>query len=284
MKCPFCAKQELSFFYSGDNSDQALLSLPGKSISVTYGSMDRLKQHPESEIRECEDCHTLWTLSYDYSDHPPVVITGNVVGHDLKSTYNRIAKDFLEDHKSDTWGGKSVDFFLSVLPPQGKVLDLGCGPGLHSKIILDKGFSVVGVDISEEMIKLAKEIAPEGRFEVQDMRRMRGIDHDFDGIHARASLLHLKKSEAGACIKHLTGHLKPGGVLYVAVKGVWNNGIEEHVKRDDDYGYSYERFFSYYTNDDLKSYFASAGLEILFLEEEFVGKTIWREIIGRKKT
>jgi hypothetical protein len=113
---------------------------------------------------------------------------------------------------------------------------------------------------------------------------MRGIDHDFDGIHARASLLHLKKSEAGACIKHLTGHLKPGGVLYVAVKGVWNNGIEEHVKRDDDYGYSYERFFSYYTNDDLKSYFASAGLEILFLEEEFVGKTIWREIIGRKKT
>ncbi len=201
---------------------------------------------------------------------------------DLRSTYNLIAKDYLEDHKHDTWGKKSIEFFLSTLPKGGKVLDAGCGPGLHSQFMIERGFNVTGIDLSEEMIALAKSIAPDGHFKVQDMRDIQNVDRDFDGIHARASLLHLRKDEARPCIEELAKHLKSGGVLYVDVKGIWSNGVEEEIRKDNDYGYEYERLFTYFSREELVDYFQSVGLEILFLEDEVVGKTIWREIIGRK--
>jgi len=35
---------------------------------------------------------------------------------------------------------------LSLLPPRGVVLDVACGGGRHARLLLDRGFGVVGVD------------------------------------------------------------------------------------------------------------------------------------------
>jgi 2-polyprenyl-3-methyl-5-hydroxy-6-metoxy-1,4-benzoquinol methylase len=57
------------------------------------------------------------------------------------------------------------DNLFHFFPDSGKVLDLGCGGGQPlTAYFADKGFDVTGVDISHEMIEIAKTQIPKGRF------------------------------------------------------------------------------------------------------------------------
>ncbi len=65
------------------------------------------------------------------------------------------------------------------------ILDLGCGRGRHSITHAERGYNVLGVDLSKEVIDKATEIARERglknlRFEVGDMRRP--LDKKFDAV------------------------------------------------------------------------------------------------------
>src|SRR5579871_6782351 len=46
----------------------------------------------------------------------------------------------------------------------GLVLDLGCGSGIWAARLLEAGYDVVGIDLSESMIRLAKKKAPAAEF------------------------------------------------------------------------------------------------------------------------
>ena len=48
---------------------------------------------------------------------------------DLKSTYDKIAKNWMDEHAKSTWWFEGVDKFASLLPEGGSVLDVGCGVG-----------------------------------------------------------------------------------------------------------------------------------------------------------
>lgn len=53
---------------------------------------------------------------------------------------------------------RSVDWIVSLLRKQpGKILDLGCGPGLYARRFADKGFSITGIDFSRRSIAYASE-------------------------------------------------------------------------------------------------------------------------------
>ncbi len=55
----------------------------------------------------------------------------------------------------------TVNFICQTtnIPPNSTVLDLGCGPGLYSEQFTNKGFTVTGIDISQNSINYAKEQA-----------------------------------------------------------------------------------------------------------------------------
>ena len=70
------------------------------------------------------------------------------------------------------------------LSPGARILDVGCGPGRHAHALGRRGFEVVGVDISERFVALAREAAPPGaavRFERADARSLR-FDSEFDAV------------------------------------------------------------------------------------------------------
>jgi len=48
-------------------------------------------------------------------------------------------------------------FLQGVLPPAGRVLDLGCGTGEHSRFLASKGYDVTGIDSSPAMLAKALE-------------------------------------------------------------------------------------------------------------------------------
>lgn len=48
----------------------------------------------------------------------------------------------------------------------GTIIDLGCGGGVLARTLVDAGYSVRGIDLSEPLIERARQRAPEARFEV----------------------------------------------------------------------------------------------------------------------
>lgn len=201
---------------------------------------------------------------------------------DLKATYNRIAEDWLKDHHGDTWWIEGTDKFFSFLKPGSLVLDVGCGAGVKSQYLLDKGLKVVGIDFSEKMIEIAKREVPGATFYVADIKDLSGLQETFDGILTQAVLLHIPKTEASAVVKGLRDKLNNGGYLYIAVKEKREGGKEEEILKENDYGYEYERFFSYFTLPEVKGYIADAGMEMCYENVALSGHTNWIQVICRK--
>jgi len=81
---------------------------------------------------------------------------------------------------------QEVPFLVDVLglAPGARILDVGCGPGRHAHALGRRGFEVVGVDISERFVALARDGAPAGAavtFERADARSLR-FDAEFDAV------------------------------------------------------------------------------------------------------
>jgi len=176
-----------------------------------------------------------------------------------------------------------TDVFAAFLKAGDTVLDVGCGGGTKSKYLTEKGLRVVGIDFSEGMIDIAKREVPKAEFAVMDMKDFSRLDREFDGVFAQASLLHIHKKDVHSVFREFLSHLKPNGYLYVAVKEKNADQADEEVKRESDYGYEYERFFSFYTIDELKQYFLDADLAIVYEDIVPSGKTQWISVIGRKQ-
>jgi SAM-dependent methyltransferase len=201
---------------------------------------------------------------------------------DLKSTYNKIAKDWMKDHRSDTWWIEGTNKYLSYFEPKASILDVGCGSGNKSKYLVKNGFDVTGIDFSEEMIKLAKEQVPTGKFFVKDIKQPLDFENIFDGVFAQAVLLHIPKNEIIGVLKNITAPLKPKGYFYTTVKELKPNSSDEEIVKENDYGYDYERFFSYFTLEELKKYIQEIGLEVVYENITSSGKTNWIQIIAEK--
>jgi 2-polyprenyl-3-methyl-5-hydroxy-6-metoxy-1,4-benzoquinol methylase len=64
----------------------------------------------------------------------------------------------LYSHRSEEEAALFIDNLLSFmdLPERSRVLDLACGRGRHSVYLNEKGFNVVGIDLSNNSISDAK--------------------------------------------------------------------------------------------------------------------------------
>jgi SAM-dependent methyltransferase len=201
---------------------------------------------------------------------------------DLRQTYNKIAVDWYNDHNSDIWWVEGTDKFLSLLKPGSKVLDVGCGAGAKSAYLLDHGMDVTGIDFSEEMIRLAKEHEARGHFFVWDMNNLDKFDQVFEGIFAQASLLHIQKKDVQNVLEAFKAKLVSRGYLYLAVKEIRSGNVQEEIVKENDYGYEYERFFSYYSLDEIRSYFHELGMTIVYESKSGKNNTIWLQVIAQK--
>lgn len=200
-----------------------------------------------------------------------------------KKTYNRIAEDWNKDHADDTWWIKGTDAFVNMLPTKASILDVGCGSGTKTKYLSNKGLVVTGVDLSENMIGVARREVPENNFHVADMHDLTDVPGEYDGVFVQAALLHIPKAEIDSVLDQLILKLKPGGHLYIAVKEKREEEEPEAIVTEQDYGYAYDRFFSYFTLDELKEYFSRHGLTCVYEHSETIGKRSWLQIVGRKQ-
>lgn len=200
-----------------------------------------------------------------------------------RETYDRIAEDWNKDHAFDSWWKTGVEAFVDMLPKGASVLDVGCGSGMKVKYLSEKGFRAVGTDLSGKMIEIAKRDVPERDFYVADMHDLSAVPGEYDALFLQASLLHIPKTEIDAVMEELKKKLTPNGLLYIAVKGRTEGDPEEAMVTEDDYGYAYDRFFSYFTLPELKEIFDKHGFDCVYEHVEPVGKRGWLQVVGKKK-
>lgn len=77
---------------------------------------------------------------------------------------------YIHDVGHDDFALRSAPGILRILRengvPDGLVVDLGCGSGLWARELLRAGYRVLGIDISEAMVEIAREKAPGAEFRV----------------------------------------------------------------------------------------------------------------------
>lgn len=201
---------------------------------------------------------------------------------DLQNTYNRIAGDYLQEHKNSTWWMPGADKFIELVGVGGTVLDVGCGVGIQSKYFTERGLAVTGVDLSEGMITVAKREVPVAKFDVLDIRDFPKLTELFAGVFAQAVLLHFPKKEVPQVLAILKDKIKPGGYLSVTVKERWPNEPEEETKTENKRGYPFQRFFSYYGMDEVKKYLTDLSTTIVWENIAKSSETNWIQVIARK--
>ncbi len=108
-----------------------------------------------------------------------------------------------------------IELMKSYTPESKNLLEMGCGTGLHAQALASKGFSVHGIDLSEQMIAEAKKRSLSNTtFEVADIRSWRS-NQIYDSVF---SLFHVfsyqtTNNDLKTSLNTAECHLKEGGVL-----------------------------------------------------------------------
>src|SRR3989304_3990742 len=167
----------------------------------------------------------------------------------LRHVYDELAHFWGDDFTLHDWGQKELAEFAELVKKNGgRVLDCGCGSGVQSKELFDRGLEVVGVDLSPKMVSEAKKRVPKAKFAVGDMTKMNFAKGSFGGVYAGASLLHIPKKLVPKVLKSINKMLKNGGILYLELK----EGEGEGEVVDERFGKKLRRFFSFFKTAEIK--------------------------------
>jgi SAM-dependent methyltransferase len=147
---------------------------------------------------------------------------------------------------------------MDVLPSGSKVLDLGCGTGVPAARLLSKKFNVTGVDLSDVMVRRARQLVPRAKFLRADMTEVRFPRASFAAIISLYAIIHVPLAEQRPLFRRVRGWLRPGG-WFLAVLGHdayegWQTGW---------LGSGAEMFWSHADAATYRRWLTSAGFEIL---------------------
>jgi SAM-dependent methyltransferase len=123
---------------------------------------------------------------------------------------------------------------ISLLPPApAKVLDVGVGSGWTSELFAKAGYEVTGIDISPDMIKLAKHRNCNAGFLVSDYE-IGPIFGKFDAAVIYDALHHA--DDELLVIKNIFNALVPGGALITIEPGRGHSSSESSISAVNKYG------------------------------------------------
>src|SRR5262249_5534387 len=139
---------------------------------------------------------------------------------DVRQSYDSAAQAYA-DHLRDELARKPLDRhllnrFAEELRGRGPVADLGCGPGHVGAYLQEKGLQVLGIDLSPEMIGIARASYPNLEFRVGDMNGLDLPDASLAGVVAFYAIVHVDASELGPIMREIRRVVTPDSLVLVA--------------------------------------------------------------------
>jgi len=138
---------------------------------------------------------------------------------EIAKSYDSIAHQWLEPHLT-TNGIRQHEQALRFRSKGGLALDVGCGcNGRFIQLLENHEYEVEGLDVSTQMIALAKTRNPNTTFYHADVCQWMPTKH-YDFITAWDSIWHVPLENSEKVLRKLCGALNPGGVLIWTMGGL----------------------------------------------------------------
>ena len=166
--------------------------------------------------------------------------------------------------------------FISLIPREGKVLDLGCGGGRDVQYFADFKLEAVGIDASIKLIDEAKKRV-NGNFEVMDMRNLTFKDEEFNGVWAQDAISYVTKEDVINVLKHISRILKKEGVFFISVR----KGSDEILILHEKLGKN-EVMVGFYEINELEALLREAGFEIMNTYIQDGNDFTWINVFAKK--
>ncbi len=162
---------------------------------------------------------------------------------DIKDFYDRTAKQTFKEWFNNDTLLPVLKYFVSKIPAKPRILDLGCGVGGESKRLSDLNASVLGIDISEKSLEIARKNVPKAEFRNMDILFMKFNLHAFEGILDAGTLFHFNAMEQNKILKDINNILTKTGV-FLSYYPVGNKEGVQEIKIGDKVYKRYRRFIS----------------------------------------
>jgi len=107
---------------------------------------------------------------------------------------------------------------ITAIKKNDQIIDFGCGAGKAIDLLIEKGISaknIYGVDISKELITIAKNNIPNAAFQVSDFTKMKLPKQRFDVALSDRSVEYLDNKDLIKFFKNVFLSLKKGGKFYL---------------------------------------------------------------------
>ncbi|MEU4738951.1 class I SAM-dependent methyltransferase [Actinosynnema sp. NPDC023658] len=152
-----------------------------------------------------------------------------------RTAYDTVARSYA-DHLRDDLAQNPPDravlgLFAELV--RGPVADVGCGPGRISGHLKRLGVDVSGIDLSPEMVAVARRDHPDVRFEVGSMLDLDLPDASLGGALGWYSVIHVPWDLHPAVFAEFHRVLAPGGLLLMAFQ------VGDEVRRIE-HGYGHD--------------------------------------------
>jgi SAM-dependent methyltransferase len=181
--------------------------------------------------------------------------------HDeTRTSYDAVAETYAELF-GDELAGKPLDRALLAAFAEtvsGPVADLGCGPGHVTAHLRRLGCQAFGVDLSPEMVAVARRAYPGLSFSVGDMTQLDITSGSLGGIVAFYSTIHLPPDRLPLALAEFARVLAPGGQVLLA----FQTGAGERLHQTDWHGHAVTLDHYRRAPADVTARLAAAGLRV----------------------
>jgi SAM-dependent methyltransferase len=181
---------------------------------------------------------------------------------ELEAAYQAVADDYAQriyhelDHKP--LDRELLERFAGRVRGNGRVYDLGCGPGHVTKFLHDRGVEITGIDLSRAMIGRALALNPGVRFRRGDMRALPDADDTIAGMVGFYSIVHFPPDTLLPIFTELARVLHPGAPLLLA----FHIG-HEAVHMDEWWGHQVSIDFHFFDPIEIMTTLEQAGFQIV---------------------
>lgn len=175
-----------------------------------------------------------------------------------RATYEEHAEELFHLWKdSNLKSTEKIDRFVGLLPPGGRVLDLGAGFGKDMAYLQHRGFDCIGVDSCKAFIRKAARLYPECHIQRVDFLDIDFPADSFDGIWSRGALLHVSKPDFRRLLVELHRILRSGGPFYLQLLEGTGQGVDFVADTGA------KAFYAYYKKPEIRGIMAKAGFRFM---------------------
>jgi ubiquinone/menaquinone biosynthesis C-methylase UbiE len=191
----------------------------------------------------------------------------------VRESYDRIAEEYArriaDELRHKPLDRQLLNRFAAQIRPNGRVCDMGCGPGHVARYLCDAGVSAWGLDLSSGMVEQARRLNPGTAFRQGNMLALDLPDNALAGIVAFYAIVNIPSSSLPVVFEEMARVLEPGGVLFLAF-----HAGDQTLREEELWGHPIAMDFFLFQPSDIRILLEAAGLAV----EEVVERDPYPEV------